>query len=96
MPENIDPELQAIRDRIESEILARWYADGAEASLRRIIDRMARLEISGALAVRGFRRWKRNQGRKGQRGDRHEAENGMTDLGQGIYDLDALIEETRP
>lgn len=36
------------------------------------------------VAIRGFRRWKRNL-RRG--GSRHEADHGLTDLGQGLWDL---------
>jgi len=40
------------------------------------------------LAVNGFRRWKRNQKRGG---DRHEADHGFTDLGQAVWELDAIL-----
>lgn len=49
---------------------------------------LAQLEEAADLAVRGFRRWKRNQNRGG---DRNEADHGLTDLGQGVSDLDALL-----
>lgn len=54
---------------------------------------IAALQESAELAVRGFRRWKRNQ-RRG--GDRHEAEHGLTDLGQAISDLDAILNPPKP
>lgn len=48
---------------------------------------LVQLEAAVDLAIRGFERWKRNQKRGG---NRHEAEHGMTDLGQAIYDLREL------
>lgn len=49
-------------------------------------------------AVRGFRQWKREK-RRG--GDRYRAEDGLSSLGQAIYDLERVIEridgrEARP
>ena len=46
------------------------------------------LREAADLTIRGFRRWKHNQKRGG---DRNEADNGMTDLSQGIWELDQLL-----
>jgi hypothetical protein len=41
--------LDEIRQQIEQETMARWYADGAEVSLRRLWDRLAVAEASVAV-----------------------------------------------
>lgn len=58
------------------------------ARIEELNARIAQFKEAADLAVRGFRRWKRNQKRGG---DRNEADNGMTDLGQGIWELDNLL-----
>jgi hypothetical protein len=69
---------------LEVEVERQAGAAPADAAAR---DYLARLEEAADLAIRGFDRWKRNQ-RRG--GNRHEAEHGLTDLGQAIYDLREL------
>ena len=59
-----------------------------ENKMQPVNEYVAKLEEAADLAIRGFRRWKRNL-RRG--GDRYEAEHGLTDLGQGISDLDTLL-----
>ena len=66
------------------------YPDDPDLLLcpKHIGEHIAHLHEAADLAVRGFRRWKRNQKRDGSR---HEAEHGLDDLGQGISDLDGVL-----